>query len=145
MNVNKFFSKQEKAQIVQAIKEAEKETSGEIRLHLETQCKGEALQRAIQVFAKLKMHNTKLRNGTLIYLAVKDRKFAIFGDEGIHKKVPENFWEDVKEEMRAEFVKERFAQGIVHGIGRIGEKLKTFFPYQSDDVNELSDDISFGK
>ena len=145
MNVNKFFSKEEKEQIINAIKNAEKETSGEIRLHLETSCKGDALQRAIVVFSKLKMQETEQRNGTLVYLAAKDRKFAIFGDEGINKVVPENFWEDVKEEMRKEFIAGNFAEGVAAGVGRIGEKLKEFFPYQSDDVNELADDISIGE
>jgi uncharacterized membrane protein len=89
MNVKKFFTKEQKDKIVNSIKEAEKETSGEIRLHLESKCKGDALERAVKVFKKLKMHQTQLRNGTLIYLAVKDRKFAIYGDEGINEIVPE--------------------------------------------------------
>ncbi len=144
MSVKNFFTKEEQKQIVAAIQAAEKETSGEIRLHLESRCKGDPLQRAILIFQKLKMHQTKQRNGTLIYLAVKDRKFAIFGDEGINKVVPENFWEDVKEIMRDHFSKGEFLQGILAGIERIGEKLKTYFPYQQDDVNELSDEISMG-
>jgi uncharacterized membrane protein len=90
------------------------------------------------------MHKTELRNGTLIYLAVEDKKFAIFGDEGINKVVPEGFWKDVKEEMRSFFVKGDFAEGIRVGVMQVGEKLKEFFPYQDDDVNELSDDISVG-
>ena len=144
MSVKNFFTKEEQKQIVTAIQAAEKETSGEIRLHLESRCKGDPLQRAILIFQKLKMHQTKQRSGTLIYLAVKDRKFAIFGDEGINKVVPENFWEDVKEIMRDHFSKGEFLQGILAGIERIGEKLKTYFPYQQDDVNELSDEISMG-
>lgn len=144
MSVKNFFTKEEQKQIVAAIQAAEKETSGEIRLHLESRCKGDPLQRAILIFQKLKMHQTKQRNGTLIYLAVKDRKFAIFGDEGINKVVPENFWEDVKEIMRDHFSRGEFLQGILAGIERIGEKLKTYFPYQQDDVNELSDEISMG-
>ena len=144
MSVKNFFTKEEQKQIVAAIQAAEKETSGEIRLHLESRCKGDPLQRAILIFQKLKMHETKQRNGTLIYLAVKDRKFAIFGDEGINKVVPENFWEDVKEIMRDHFSRGEFLQGILAGIERIGEKLKTYFPYQQDDVNELSDEISMG-
>ncbi len=145
MNVKKFFNSAQKEMILQAIREAEKETSGEIRLHMESKCKGDPLQRAIQVFAKLKMHKTKLRNGTLIYLAVEDNKFAIFGDGGINKAVPENFWEDVKDEMAEYFKKGNFVTGITKGIHRIGEKLKAFFPYQQDDVNELPDDISMGE
>ncbi len=144
-SVKKFFTAEEQKKIIAAIQEAEKETSGEIRLHLESHCKGDALERAIKIFARLKMHKTKLRNGTLIYLAVLDRKFSIFGDEGINKVVPENFWEDVKEEMRVDFVKGDFLNGVIKGIRRIGEKLKEYFPYQQDDVNELPDEISMGE
>jgi len=145
MSAKTFFSKEDKARIVAAIQEAEKETSGEIRLHIESHCPEEALTRAKRIFAKLKMHQTKLRNGTLIYLATDDRKFAIFGDKGINEVVPDNFWKDVKDEMRAAFLNGEFSEGIIKGISRIGEKLKAFFPYQSDDVNELPDDISIGK
>lgn len=144
MNPAKFFTKEEKERIVQAIKEAEKETSGEIRLHIESKCKGDPLQRAMKVFAKLKMHKTALRNGVIIYLAIDDRKFAIYGDKGINEKVPENFWEDVKEVMRQHFKENKHVEGLVKGIAMIGEKLKEFFPYQADDINELPDDISIG-
>jgi uncharacterized membrane protein len=144
MSVASFFNKEEKDKIILAIKDAEKETSGEIRLHLDLRCIGNALDQAVRMFEKLKMHETQLRNGTLIYLAVKDHKFAIFGDEGINEIVPDNFWEDVKEEMREFFVKDQFADGISRGIFLVGEKLKEFFPYQDDDINELSDDISMG-
>ncbi len=144
MNVKNFFSKEQKEEILKAIQAAEKDTSGEIRLHIESSCKGEPLDRAVKVFEKLKMHKTHLHNGVLIYLAVKDRKFSIFGDEGINKAVPENFWEEVKEEMRAHFVKGDFATGVSKGIRMAGQKLKEFFPYQQDDVNELSDEISIG-
>ncbi len=145
MGVANFFNKEEKEKILQAIKDAEKETSGEIRLHLDLRCKGEALEQAVKMFEKLKMNETQLRNGTLIYLAVTDHKFAIFGDEGINEIVPDNFWEDVKEEMRELFVKGQFADGVSHGIFLVGEKLKEFFPYQEDDINELPDDISMGE
>jgi len=144
MNVKTFFNRAQKEMILQAIREAEKETSGEIRLHIESKCKGEPLKRAMQVFAKLKMHKTELRNGALIYLALSDQKFAIFGDEGINKAVPENFWEDVKDEMAGYFAKDDFVSGVTRGILQIGDKLKQYFPYQQDDVNELSDDISIG-
>ena len=145
MSVSTFFNKEEKNKIILAIKDAEKETSGEIRLHLDLRCKGEALDQAVKMFEKLKMHETQLRNGTLIYLAVKDQKFAIFGDEGINEIVPDNFWEDVKEEMRTFFQKGQFAEGVCRGIFLVGEKLKEFFPYQEDDINELPDDISMGE
>lgn len=144
MNAKNFFNKEQKQQIVQAIRDAEKDTSGEIRLHIETKCKGEPLDRAVKMFANLKMHQTRLRNGTLIYLAVKDQKFAIFGDEGINTVVADDFWEEVKETMSAQFSKGNFADGISDGIRQVGKKLKEFFPYQDDDVNELDDDISIG-
>lgn len=145
MNVNKFFSEEQKKQIIEAIGFAEKQTSGEIRVHLEKRCKLHPLDRAGLVFQKLKMHHTQLRNGTLIYLAILDKKFAILGDEGINEAVPENFWEDVKEAMSALFSKGDFTGGIIHAINQIGDKLKEFFPYQDDDVNELPDDISVGE
>ncbi len=145
MRVDKFLTKDQKTDVVNAIKEAEKMTSGEIRIHMESNCKDDALERAVKVFEKLKMHQTELRNGIIVYLAVSDKKFAIFGDEGINDVVPENFWKDVKEEMRKEFVKDNFSRGLETGIHMVGEKLKEFFPYQTNDVNELSDDISFGK
>jgi len=145
MLVSRFFSKEEKEKIIQTIKDAENQTSGEIRLHLELRCKADTLERAVQVFKKLKMHETRLRNGTLIYIAVKDRKFSIFGDQGINEIVPDNFWEDVKEEIRGFFIKDKFADGVIRGIYLIGEKLKEFFPYRDDDVNELPDNISIGE
>lgn len=145
MNIKKFFSKEQKEQIIRAIQEAEKETSGEIRLHLDSKCKGDALERAMVVFQKLKMQETQLRNGTLIYLAVNDRKFAIYGDTGINEAVPDNFWQDVKDDMRNYFKDDKFADGIISGIEQVGQKLKDFFPYQSDDINELPDDISIGE
>ncbi len=145
MNPAKFLSKEEQQRIVQAIQEAEKETSGEIRLHIESRCKGDPLERAKVIFQKLKMHQTALRNGVIVYLAIDDRKFAIWGDKGINEKVPENFWQDVKEVMASHFKKNAFAEGLIKGITMIGEKLKEFFPHQIDDVNELSDDISFGE
>ena len=145
MGVANFFNKDGKEKIISAIKDAENQTSGEIRLHLESSCKGDALERAVQIFEKLKMHETMLRNGTLIYLAVKDKKFAIFGDEGINTIVPDNFWQDVKDEMRKLFIKGEFLEGITRGIFLVGEKLKEHFPYEEDDINELSDDISTGK
>ncbi|TFG96187.1 MAG: TPM domain-containing protein [Calditrichales bacterium] len=145
MNIEKFFSKSDKARIVEAIRDAEKQTSGEIRVHLESTCKTDTLERAVKVFEKLKMHETQLHNGTLIYLAVKDKKFAIFGDKGINETVPENFWQDVRDCMRGEFNQGKFAEGLIAGIGMVGQKLKEIFPYQDDDINELTDDLSIGK
>ena len=143
-NIQNFFSEDAKSRIVAEVKAAEKETSGEIRVHIENRCKGDVLDCAAFVFEKLKMHKTELRNGVLFYLAVKDHKFAILGDAGINAAVPDNFWDEVKERMFAEFKEGRFTEGLIKGIQMAGIKLKEFFPYQQDDVNELSDDISFG-
>src|SRR6478736_1647258 len=140
-----FFSEQEQAAIVDAIKEAEKNTSGEVQVHLENHCKEDVLDRAAEVFKILKMHETKLRNGVLFYLAIKDKKFAILGDAGINSKVPDHFWDDIKLMMQNKFKEGKFKDGLCQGILKAGEQLKTHFPYSKDDINELSDDISFGK
>jgi uncharacterized membrane protein len=145
MNVKTFFFNIQKEQIISSIRNAEKQTSGEIRVHLEMTCMGDPLERAKRIFYKLKMHKTKMRNGTLIYLALKNQKFAIYGDKGINDVVPENFWQDVKEAMHTHFSGGDFIDGIDLGIHRIGQKLKELFPYQDDDFNELPDDISIGR
>lgn len=139
-----YFTKEQQKQIVEAIKEAEKNTSGEIRVHIEKRCKIDVLDRAADIFAMLKMHKTELRNGVLFYLSIEDRKFAILGDAGINAKVPDNFWESVKETVFEQFKQNNHTEGLVKGILMAGEKLKAHFPYQKDDVNELSDEISFG-
>ena len=126
-----------------AIEEAEKSTSGEIRVHFENHCKNEVLDRAAEIFAKLHMHETKLRNGVLFYVAVKDHKFAILGDKGINKVVPDDFWDEIKEHMQKRFKEKEFIAGIREGILKAGQQLKSHFPYQKDDKNELSDDISY--
>lgn len=145
MKASTFFSKEEQDQILAAIKEAEKETSGEIRIHIETTCNADVLDRAAWVFKKLGMDKTAERNGVLFYLAVKDRKFAIIGDSGINTKVPEGFWDDIKEILRNRFKKGEFTEGLTEGMLMAGQQLKTHFPYHKDDVNELSDEISFDK
>lgn len=145
MNAKSFFSKEQQNRIVAAIQAAELNTSGEIRVHVENHCKGDIMDRSTMVFNMLKMNKTANRNGVLIYLAVEDKKFSIIGDEGINRLVERDFWNDVKDEMSRHFREGDFTGGVVNGILRVGEKLKAFFPYQSDDVNELPDDISFGK
>jgi uncharacterized membrane protein len=140
-----FFSKEQQELIVSAIREAEKNTSGEIQVHIEESCKGEVLDRAAVIFAKLKMHLTKERNGVLFYLAVKDHKFAILGDSGIHNVVPDNFWEYIKEIMQERFRNGQFTEGLCEGIRKAGMQLQVHFPYKRDDKNELPDEISFGK
>ena len=145
MSAYKFFTEEEKTKVTDAIKSAELNTSGEIRVHVEDHCKREVLDCAAYWFKALKMHQTALRNGVLFYLAVNDHKFAILGDAGINAKVPENFWMEIKERMLSRFKEDRFADGLSEGILMAGEQLKTHFPYLKDDVNELSDEISFGK
>lgn len=141
----KLFSEEDRKRIINAIVKAEKETSGEIQVHLENHCKGEVLDRAAQVFETLKMHKTELRNGVLFYLAVEDHKFAILGDAGINKLVPDHFWDDIKEEMLKHFQNRKFTEGLCVGIEMAAEQLKTHFPYdQHGDDNELPDEISFG-
>lgn len=139
-----FFNKEEKALINEAIASAELSTSGEIRLHVDNHCRGDALDCAAAWFDKLKMQKTEQRNGVLFYIAVKDHQFAILGDAGINAVTPDNFWENIREEMLKYFRENRFADGLVKGIRMAGEQLKVHFPYQSDDINELSDEISFG-
>jgi uncharacterized membrane protein len=139
-----FFTKEEKEDITLAIKNAELDTSGEIRVHIENSCKGDAKDRAAYLFEKLQMHKTDLRNGVLFYLAVKNRKFAILGDMGINKAVPENFWDSTRDVMLEHFREDNFAEGLEEGIAMAGAQLKQHFPYKKDDVNELPDEISFG-
>jgi uncharacterized membrane protein len=145
MSVENFFSKEEKKQITDAIAQAELNTSGEIRLHMEGYCKIDVLDRAAYIFEKLGMKETAQRNGVLFYLAVHDRKFAILGDAGINQVVPANFWDQIKETMLTFFKEGKFTEGLAKGILMAGEQLKTNFPYHSNDVNELSDEISFDK
>jgi len=140
-----FFSEPDQLEIRQAIVNAELDTSGEIRVHIETTCKGDVLDRAAFLFKQLGMTRTRQRNGVLIYLSVRDRKFAIIGDHGIHRVVPENFWDHIKEDAIRLFREGRFRDGLIVAIAETGEHLKKHFPYRKDDVNELSDDISFGK
>ena len=139
-----FLSDQEQAKILAAISDAESHTSGEIRLHLESRCRGDVLDRAAMVFEILAMHKTALRNGVLFYLATEDRKFAILGDGGIHAAVPDGFWNEVKDQVIVGLVAGKPAAGLASGIRLAGHQLSNHFPLESDDINELSNDISFG-
>ena len=143
MKASKFFTKSQQADILAAVREAENNSSGEIRVHIETYCPEDVLDRAAWIFRKLGMHKTAERNGVLFYLAVKDRKFAVIGDAGINSKVPEGFWDDVRELMQNKFREGKFTEGLAEGIILSGEHLKKHFPHRMDDVNELPDDISF--
>jgi len=139
-----FFNKTEEIMILDAIRQAETNTSGEIRIHVENRCKGDVMDRAAVVFDLLKMQKTKLRNGVLFYLAIHDRKFAILGDAGINAKVTDDFWDEIKSNLLTRFKNEEFAEGIAEGIVKAGEQLKEHFQYMDDDINELPDDISYG-
>jgi uncharacterized membrane protein YgcG len=138
-----FFTKEQQEQILLSVKAAEEFTSGEIRVHIETSFKGDVLDRSAWLFKKLGMYKTALRNGVLFYLAIDDRKFAIIGDAGINAKVPEGFWEEIKDLMEKNFREGKFTEGLSQGIILTGEQLKTHFPHEKDDINELSDEISF--
>ncbi|MDO9339611.1 MAG: TPM domain-containing protein [Bacteroidales bacterium] len=145
MKASSFFTKEQQAQILASVKEAEKETSGEIKVHIETSFTGDVLDRASWVFKKLGMHKTTERNGVLFYLAVSNRKFAIIGDAGINAKVPAGFWDEISTLLQKNFREGKFTEGLAEGIMLAGKQLKTHFPYSKDDVNELSDEISFDK
>lgn len=139
-----FFNKEEKLEIKKAILNAELDTSGEIRVHIENVCKGDVLDRASYLFGKLGMNKTELRNGVLFYLAIRSQKFAIVGDSAINKEVPENFWGDIKASVSEKFNTGDFVEGLSEGITTAGVRLKKHFPHHIDDINELSDEISFG-
>ncbi len=139
-----FFTSQEQDQIIESIRMAELNTSGEIRLHIEANCEGNAYDRAKVVFEQLGMHATEQKNGVLFYLAYVNHKFAILGDKGIHEKVSQQFWDGEKELLVSYFKQQKFAEGLCLAIAQAGDKLKQHFPYQSNDTNELSNDISFG-
>ncbi|CAM1342658.1 TPM domain-containing protein [Tenacibaculum amylolyticum] len=143
-NVEDFLTQAEEQEIVQAIVQAERNTSGEIRVHLERSTTISHYNRALEVFQMLKMFNTQQRNGVLIYVAVDDHKFVIYGDKGVDDVVPENFWESTKNTMQDYFKQGQFKEGIVQGILKAGEELKVHFPWQSDDVDELPNEVSKG-
>ena len=138
-----LFTEKDQELIREAIESAEKKTSGEIRVSAEKHCREDPLDRAANYFHKIGMDKTALRNGVLIYIATEDHKFAIIGDSGINKVVPEDFWETTKEAMLTHFKAGDTASGLVTGIKMAGEKLQQFFPYIDGDKNELSDDISY--
>jgi len=137
-----YISEEDEKRIVDSIVEAEKSCSGEIRVHLEKTSKKDPKARAEAIFMNLKMHETALRNGVLIYVALEDHRFAIIGDEGINTKVPNGFWEDVRDKMLEHFKSGDFTEGLCEGIELAGQQLATYFPYQKDDTNELPNEIS---
>ena len=139
-----FLTKEEEQEIVQAIVTAEKNTSGEIRVHIEETSEKPPLERAKEVFSTLEMYKTEARNGVLFYIGVANKGFAILGDEGINNVIEADFWDCTKDIVLEHFKNKEFKKGLVEGVLRAGEKLKHYFPYQSDDTNELSNEISKG-
>jgi len=142
-----FFTAEEKEGIVEAVQKAEQRTSGEVRVFVERRCRYvNAIDRAVEIFENLQMHKTELRNAVLVYVAVKDRQLAVFGDEGIHKKVGDKYWANQVVKMINTFNRDNIAEGICQCVKDIGEALCTHFPYDKDtDKNELPDDIIFGR
>ncbi len=135
---------EQQQQIIDAIKNAELATSGEIRVHMEGPCpNGDPVARAVEVFEHLGMHKTREQNGVLFYVALDDRKFAVIGDKGIDQRVPTGFWDAIKDMLRTHFALDQYAEGLSNGIARAGEQLQAYFPRLTDDTNELSDDISY--
>lgn len=139
-----LLSKEQQEQIVEAIRDAERNTSGEVKVHVEATCPGDVLERAKEVFAMLNLHQTVQRNGVLFYVASEAHKFAILGDSGIDAAVPDDFWNEVKECLRTYFKQGDFTGGLTTGIRLAGQQLKSHFPFRDDDTNELPDEISFG-
>ncbi|MCV9926597.1 TPM domain-containing protein [Flavobacterium sp. LS1R49] len=142
--VEDFLTKEEEQAIVEAIRVAEKNTSGEIRVHIESSTSKAHYDRALEVFHELKMNETQLKNGVLLYVAVDDHKFVICGDKGINDVVHANFWDSTKEAIASHFKQENFKQGLIDGILIAGEQLKKHFPWSADNTDELSNEISKG-
>ena len=142
-----FFSDQENKTIVEAIRTAERSTSGEIRVFVESRCRFvDPLDRALEIFARLKMQNTAQRNSVLVYVAIKDRQLAVYGDTGIHQKTGSEYWKAAVNNMISHFNREDYADGIANCVTMIGKALQEHFPYDKDlDKNELPDEIIFGK
>lgn len=138
---NRFFSREEKEGIVQAIREAEKRTSGEIKVCLERKVRGDLMAVAIKMFDKLRISRTKARNGVLIFFSLEDHRFAVLGDSGIHEKAGDAFWQDIAAKLSEAFAHEEPSQGLVLAIQKIGELLRRHFPYAEGDVNEIRDGL----
>jgi uncharacterized membrane protein len=142
--VEDFLTKEEESALVEAIRVAEKNTSGEIRVHIEATTSIDAYDRAMEVFHELNMDTTELQNGVLIYLAVNDKTFVICGDKGINDVVAPDFWDCTRDAMVRQFKLGNYKQGLIDGILNAGEQLKKYFPWQEGDTNELSNEISKG-
>ena len=139
-----FLSNDDEKEIIEAIRNAEDKTSGEIRVHIESSIHGNIEQHVLEVFQLLKMDNTKLQNGVLIYIAVNDKSFAIYGDKGINQVVESDFWDCTKNIMQEHFIKGEFKQGLIEGVLNAGKQLQKYFPWEHLDNDELSNKISKG-
>lgn len=140
-SAKKIFDKNAKARVVEAIRTAEEKTSGQIKVYVEDRCKGPALDRAKELFFDLELDKTGRQNGALIYLALKDHKFAVLGDKGIYEQEPPGFWDETRDEMRACFQLGAFLEGITRGVQKVGAELAALFPYEPGQENELPDEM----
>ncbi|MBF0596519.1 TPM domain-containing protein [Faecalibacter rhinopitheci] len=140
---NIFLTTKQEQNIIQAIQRAENNTSGEIRVHIEFESSTDHYAKALEVFERLEMYRTKDRNAVLFHVCPTDHNFTIIGDEGIHALTPENFWDEIKNEVISYFKEEKYSKGLCRGIEMTGDALKQYFPFQKDDQNELSDEISY--
>jgi uncharacterized membrane protein len=146
MNVKDFFTPEQMGHVKASIEKAEQHNTGEIRLHVEGDCEGDPVERAVKVFHRLHMDKTKYRNAVLFYLAINHKKLAVVGDEGIHKNVSEEFWHKVKDHIISKFKESKYADGLSEGIEMTGDMLRKYFPRKDgENVNQLPDDISFGR
>jgi uncharacterized membrane protein len=143
-HIEDFLTSEEEMEIIEAIRIAERNTSGEIRVHIEQKYEGDIYNHALEVFHYLKMDNTLQRNGVLIYVAVDNKSFVIFGDEGINEKVNTNFWNSTRDKIQQQFKNRNFKQGLIDGIVEAGEELSKYFPWLHGDRNELDNKISKG-
>lgn len=142
-DISDYISAEDEKELVEAIKKGEKETSGEIRVHVELNCHNEdPYERALQVFGKLEMHKTELSNGILIYLAIEDHKVVVCGDKGINDIVGKAYWEETIAMMVSYFKEDKYKEGLIKGVEELSLKLKTYFPYKKGDTDELSNEIS---
>lgn len=140
-----FLTKEDQKRIINAIEEAELNTSGEIRVHIESKCEGDPVERAIEIFNKLKMYETEQRNAVLLYFAFNSHKIAIIGDQGINNITPTGFWALIYAELIKGFQEKIYCKSICEAVLAVGKSLKEYFPYKTDDVNEQSNEISFGQ
>ena len=143
-HIEDFLTPEDEAEIIEAIRNAEAQTSGEIRVHIESKCDNDPFEHALELFHELKMDNTKLQNGVLIYVAVDLRQFVIYGDKGINDVVPVGFWDSTRDAMLVHFKNGKFKDGLVKGIEEAGKMLSKYFPWEHGNTNELSNDISKG-